>query len=148
MVLLNAVHLPPGSVIGSPLARSAGSGGPRFPPAHSERHATQNLGSMCPLARCSARSNVQDVHKPSVGVRDGYLHVIVPRPPFHQVPYRSKCTMLLPPPPHSPVPVGRFRLGSCLPPPLRSLFVNIVPTVPAYGHPTLWRRQTAVVSSV
>ena len=56
--------------------------------------------------------------------------------PSRQVPYRSKCTMLLPPW-HSLVPVGRFRRGLWLPPPPRSLTANIVPTVTVYGHPTL-----------
>ena len=114
MVLLNAAYLPPGSVIGSPLASSP-RWGDRFPPAHSDWHAAQDLGSTCPLTRFRSFKNAADVHKPSVGARDGYSYVVVPRPPFRVVKCptaisaRRFCLL-----PRTPlyIPVGRFRRGS------------------------------------
>lgn len=73
MVLLNAAHLPPGSVIGNPLASSTGWGG-RLPCAHLERHATQDLESACPRAMRSARPNMlRTGNHPSVGARDVFI---------------------------------------------------------------------------
>ena len=107
MTLLSAAHLPRGLVIGSPLASSAEWGG-RFPPAHSEWHATQDLGSTCPLARCSARSSMQQTcTNPPWGHGTGTR--IPPTPlPSRQVPYRSKRTMLLPLPPAPPCTCWSF----------------------------------------
>ena len=97
MVLLNAALLPIGSIFGSPLASSAGWRG-QFPPAHSERHATQDLGSKCPLARCFARSSMQQkCTNPPEGTGRVPACDCPPTPlPSRQVPYSSKCTMILP----------------------------------------------------
>ena len=151
MVLVNAAHIPPDSVIGSQ-------------PSSKLRRVRRSV-SPGPLgaARCEGprvyvpfrevfRSfkHAADVHKPSVGARDGYPHVIVPLPPFRVVKcptaVSARCFCLFPP--HPLVPVGRFLRGSWLHPPPRSLTANILPTVPVYGHPILRRRQTVVVSSV
>ena len=58
MALLPAAHLPPRSVVGSPLVSSGGWGG-RIPSAHADWHATQGLGSVCPLATRSAWYSIQ-----------------------------------------------------------------------------------------
>ena len=97
-MLLNAAHLLPGSVIGRPLASCAGWGG-GFTPAHSERHTTQDLGSTCPLARCSARSSMQQTCTNPPGAQDVYPHVIVPRPRFRvkwPTVVCARCFYLLP----------------------------------------------------
>ena len=147
MVLLNTAHVRPGSVIGSPLQDPPGGevGFPR-PTRSGTRRRTSGLRVLSrdvPLYQaCSRRAQI---------LREGTGWVPAcdfPRTPLpsRQVPYRSKCTMLLPTPLHSLVPVGRFLRG--LPPPPRSLTANIVPTVPVYVHPTLWRRRTVVPSLV
>ena len=64
---------PPGSVIGGPLASSAGWGG-RLPPTYSDWHETQELGSIYPIARRSACSNMQQTFtNPPWGTRNEYL---------------------------------------------------------------------------
>ena len=123
MGLLNASHLPPGVVIGGPLARFAGLGGRLFP-THSERHVTQDLGSARPRAMRPARANMQaSCTNPPWGHRTGTGMRLSPDPPAEssrtrpQYVHDASACSLRP----SLLHVGRFHLRSRPPLPPKSL---------------------------
>lgn len=128
------------------LSSSVGCGG-RPPIGQTERHATQDLGSACPLARRSARSNMQRAC--TIPPWTHGMATVCDCPPTpqqsHLEPEHSWYTMPWRLPPFPLVHACLLRLGSRPPPRPKSLITNVSASVAVDGRPTRERCHTPQV---